>query len=846
FGCPGSRNYTLVVNCQGITVNPATIPTGTISTAYSQTFTHAGGVGTTTFALTGTLPTGITFSGATLSGTPTQSGSFPVTVTATDSNGCTGSRNYTLVIGCQSLAVNPAAIPPGTVNTAYSQTFTQTGGIGTTTFSLTGTLPTGIIFSGATLSGTPTQSGSFPVTVTVTDSNNCTGSRNYTLVINCQTISILPATIPAGTAGTAYSQTFTANGAIGTVTFNQNGKLPAGITFTGATLSGTPTLTGSFPISITATDANNCSTTRNYTLVINCQTISISPTTLSAGTVGTAYSQNFTQTGGIGSITFSQSGKLPAGMTFSGSALSGTPTQTGNYPITITATDSNGCSVTRNYTLIVNCQTITVNPATIPAGTVNTAYSQTFTQSDGIGTVNFSLAGALPSGLSFSGATLSGMPTQTGTFPITVTATDANGCTGNRNYTLIVNCQGFTINPAALPAGTLGTAYNLTLTHTGGIGAASYNLTGTLPNGITFTGATFSGTPTQLGSFPVTVTATDSNGCTSSRNYTLVINCQTITVNPTTIPAGTAAAAYSQSFTQVGGVGTTGFSLTGALPTGLTFSGATLSGTPTQTGSFPVTVTATDSNGCTGSDNYTLVINCQTITVNPTTIPAGTAAAAYSQSFTQIGGIGTTTFSLTGTLPAGITFVAGVLSGTPTQTGNFPIAVIATDSNGCTGIRNYTLVINCPAITANPATLPNGFVGISYGNQTLSATGGIAPYTFTVSAGALPGGLTISGSTLSGTPTAGGTFNFTLQAADGNGCAGTRSYTVIISGGAKGTSLQFYPLAAPVRLVDTRPGQTGCFTPGAQIPGGTSRTQQAAGSCSIPASAQAVIGNITT
>ena len=845
-GCTASRNYTLVINCQSITVNPTTIPTGSVGAVYSQGFTQTGGIGTTGFSLTGTLPTGLTFSGSTLSGTPTQSGSFPITVIATDSNGCTGSRNYTLVINCQALTVNPAAISTGTVNAVYTQTFTQSGGVGAVSFSLTGALPTGLTFSGATLSGTPTQSGSFPITVTATDSNNCNGSRGYTLVINCQTISILPATIPAGTAGSAYSQSFTANNGVGTVTFSQNGKLPAGISFTGAALSGTPTQTGSFPISITAHDANNCSTTRNYTLVINCQTITVNPATISAATAGAAYSQAFTQTGGIGTTAFSLTGTLPSGLTFSAGMLSGTPTQTGSFPITVAATDANGCSGSRNYTLIVNCQSITVNPATISSGTANSAYSQGFTQNGGIGTVNFSLTGALPSGLTFAGAMLSGMPTQTGSFPITVTATDTNGCSGSRSYTLVINCQGFTINPASLPAGAIGMGYNQTLTQTGGVGGVTYNLTGTLPNGITFVGATFSGTPTQPGSFPVTVTATDSNSCTSSRNYTLVINCQAITVNPTTIATGTVGAVYSQSFTQTGGIGTTTLSLLGTLPTGLTFAAGSLSGTPTQTGSFPITVTATDSNGCTGSRNYTLVINCQNITVNPTTIPAGTAGTAYSQGFTQLGGIGTTTFSLTGKLPAGLNFAGGSLSGTPTQTGSFPITITATDSNSCTGGRNYTLVINCPSVTVNPATLPNGFVGISYGTQTLTATGGIGSYTFSISAGNLPPGITLTGATLSGTPTAGGTFNFTIQAADSNGCLGTRAYSVIISGGAKGTGLQFYPLPAPVRLLDTRTGATGCFTPQAQIPGNTSLTQSAAGSCSIPATALAVTGNITT
>src|SRR6185295_5269397 len=135
--------------------------------------------------------------------------------------------------------------------------------------------------------------------------------------------------------------------------------------------------------------------------------------------------------------------------------------------------------------------------------------------------------------------------------------------------------------------------------------------------------------------------------------------------------------AYSQVVTQTSGIGTITWALTGTLPTGMSFNAATatLSGTPTQTGTFSVTVTATDANGCVGSRVYSLVINCQTITVNPATLPGGTAGTAYSQALTQTSGIGTITWSVTGTLPAGVTLnsATGVLSGTPTQTGSFPI-----------------------------------------------------------------------------------------------------------------------------------------------------------------------------
>ena len=155
----------------------------------------------------------------------------------------------------------------------------------------------------------------------------------------------------------------------------------------------------------------------------------------------------------------------------------------------------------------------------------------------------------------------------------------------------------------------------------------------------------------------------------------------------------------------------------------------------------------------------------------------------------------------------------------------------------------------CLAISVSPPTLPNGSIGVSYPGQTFTATGGTAPYSFAVS-GPLPTGLILIGDSLSGTPTAAGTFNFTITATDNFGCQGAQGYTVTISNTGGGNGLQFYPLAHPVRLLDTRVNGTGCDVPGAQIPGGTSRTQTAAGRiCDglvIPATAKALAGNITT
>src|SRR5205085_1629216 len=145
----------------------------------------------------------------------------------------------TVTIPCQTISVTNPGVTSGTVDAPFSQTFTQTGAHGSATFTTASTLPSGLSLSTAgVLSGTPTQSGSFPIVVTVTDSNGCTGTgATYTLVIACQTISVTNATSNSGTVDAALTPagnyTFTQSG-VGTHTpavFSINsGTLPSGVT----------------------------------------------------------------------------------------------------------------------------------------------------------------------------------------------------------------------------------------------------------------------------------------------------------------------------------------------------------------------------------------------------------------------------------------------------------------------------------------------------------------------------------------------------------------------------------------------------------------------------------------
>lgn len=350
--------------------------------------------------------------------------------------------------------------------------------------------------------------------------------------------------------------------------------------------------------------------------------------------------------------------------------------------------------------------------------------------------------------------------------------------------------------------------------------------------------------PIDAGNYDVVVTG--ACGTQTSNAATLTVNCQSMAIDQTTLPNGQLGASYSQQLTQTGGNGAITWSNTGILPNNLTLNPATglLSGAPTASGTFNFTVRATDVNNCFTERTYSLTIGaCPTITIMPATLPGGLLGAAYHQPLTATGGTPNYTFTLdTGALPTGLSLsIGGALTGLPDTTGTFNFTIRVTDTNTCTATRQYTVII-CAHIMVNPATLANGFQGTAY-SQTLTATGGTAPYTFAVTTGALPGGLNlVSGGALTGTPMTPGSFNFTVTATDNIGCTDTRAYIVIIGG----NGLQFYPLPAPVRLLDTRNGATACSQPNAPITGGTARTQPGRNLCTIPANAAALTGNLTT
>jgi len=263
------------------------------------------------------------------------------------------------------LAITTTSVPQATYKKAYTTTLKATGGTLPYDWKVvSGTHPAGIALNAGTgaFYGTPTKGGTYPLTFSVTDSSKPAQTKTVklTVVVATPAFSITTTSLTAAVKSSKYASTLQATGGTPNYLWSvTSGKFPSGVTMAATTgaISGTPTVTGTFPITFAVKDSSSPALSKSISLSLvvaaaaSVQPLTITSSALAAGTEGSAYSSQLKASGGTPAYTWSiPSGKLPAGLTLAATTgiISGTPSATGTSSFTAMVTDNSNPANTKS------------------------------------------------------------------------------------------------------------------------------------------------------------------------------------------------------------------------------------------------------------------------------------------------------------------------------------------------------------------------------------------------------------------------------------------------------------------------------------------------------------------
>ena len=580
------------------------------------------------------------------------------------------------------------------------------------TWSISPALPTGLIFDSTTgeISGTPAvPSLSTVYTVTATNSG---GSNSTTITVQVNDVAPNSLTYSSnsivGYRGLAITPVTPTVGGGQVISWEISPNLPTGLFINSTTgeISGTPSIIMSqTSYTIWANNSGGSTTTILTIEVLDAPPTSIvySPSSLSLSKDALMTPVTPTSTGGTVD-TWSVSPALPGGLSLDSSTgeISGTPiamSPSTNY--TVTGTNTAG-SASANLTIIVNDaapSSIVYNPSSFTL-TLNSEMNSVTPTASGGAVQKWSIYPALPVGLSIGGSngTIFGTPTAISASTVyTITATNLGG-TGNATITIQVNDvapNSLSYSPKFLRLTKGSPMISAIPTNSGG-NVTSWSISPSLPTGLSIdtVNGTISGTPTAIYSWTAyTITGANTGGSVTTTVIIIVEDAvpSGITYSQSTFILTKDVTISSTTPTYSGGVANS-WTISPALPVGLSFNTSTgeIGGTPTLVSPFTIyTVTATNS---AGSGSTTIIIQVNDLQP-PNLVAVNNSGINTIQPYLFVEG---GTFEISPDLPFGLTLdiSSGEIDGTPTQQlSNSTFTVWCNHTDGSSVTWDFTIEI---------------------------------------------------------------------------------------------------------------------------------------------------------
>ncbi len=758
------------------------------------------------------IPVYLNASAASLTGASITATAGPAPVGAASNIPDFSSANGTITVAASATSTClPLTISPTTLSTAergvpYLQTL---GATGVTAWALaTGSnpLPTGLSLNpvSGVISGTPTANGLFAFTIQLTGSTS-SASQSFTLQVNPPLL-ITTGSLPATTQASAYNQSLTTEGGLGGLSWIiLSGSLPGGLTLNGLTgqINGTATAAGTFSFTVKANDSSGAEATQALSIQVNAAPALCTSTSLPNGSPALVRAEGTTEllaelalscqgTGGTATFQITTT----AGVPITSKVLNGAVTEAAlvtTSGTTLGTIDSTGT-------------VITFSGVTVPAGTATLTIANIRVNASVLG------AGASPVPV-LEVITSTGVPTVTLPaavgFALTSLASPSISGAGSFAGCGVINAAtgpAFTIQAGELFGGffkvqqsalnsTLGSGY-ATSTETGFL--VSSGGVGNVANSGTRLRIIFKNVPANVSLYvPLSpaVTGTspgDTDAITLTASETGPFGAVTAVI-PTagnTLPASPALGLVAIS----GGNGEAVYEVTAANPANIDSYSIPVyivgTGAVTATGTISATVSFAPIGAPSNIPNFVSFSTPFYVAVTDfcllsQALPDGQVGKPYGPVTLAASG-GTAPYTFVGlALPPGLVMsTGGTVTGTPTQAGGaFSTNVMVTDATGLGADFGLSIQVQgTNPLTITTTSLTPGYQGVPY-SQTLQATGGSPPYTWTLSSGSLSGtGLTLNAATgaITGTPGAIATIPLTVRVTDSLGVAVTQNLTLQI------------------------------------------------------------------